>query len=351
MAFRKKKKRNLLKWIGLIVFAFIVFSSIALYSYYKKIYLENTRVSELQYLYIPTGSQLDQVIRIVNNQDILIDKSSFEWVANKMELQNSIKPGRYKVHSGMSNHELVSMIRSGDQSPVRFVFASIRSVNRLAALVESNLECDSASLMQLLNDPIYLDSIGFTESSLPALFVPNTYEFYWNTSARQFVARMLTEHTKFWNSDRLNMLADIGLTKNQAVTLASIVEQETNRNDEKSVIAGVYMNRLRDNWKLEADPTLVFAANDFNIRRVLNVHKEIDSPYNTYMYEGLPPGPICIPSIVSIDAVLQYQKHEYYFFCAKEDFSGYHNFAENYKEHLLNARKYQRELNKRNINS
>ncbi|HNQ12334.1 MAG TPA: endolytic transglycosylase MltG [Bacteroidia bacterium] len=351
MAKKKNKKTKLLRWILMTAIAFALFSGIALYSYYKKVYHSNIQHIENNYLYIPSGSTFDDVIAVVNDAEILIDKASFEWVAKKMEYDKAIKPGRYEIHAGMSNHDLVSLLRSGKQSPIRFTFSSLRSVDRLAGMAGSKFECDSISIMSLLSNTEYIDSLGFTKASLPSLFIPNTYEFYWNTSARQFVDRMFTEHQTFWNEKRLSRLKELGLSKTELVTLASIVEKETNKNDEKAIIAGVYVNRLRDDWKLEADPTLVFANGDFTIKRVLNIHKEIDSPYNTYKYLGLPPGPICIPSIASIEASLNFKNHNYYFFCAREDFSGYHNFAEDYRTHLQNAKKYQRELSKRNINS
>jgi UPF0755 protein len=181
------------------------------------------------------------------------------------------------------------------------------------------------------------------------MFIPNTYEFFWNTSAEGFMERMHREYLAFWNENRLARLAEIRLSKAEVVALASIIEMETSRNDEKAKIAGVYMNRLRIGMRLQADPTLVFAHGDFTIRRVLNRHKEIDSPYNTYRYAGLPPGPISFPSISSIDAVLNYESHNYFYFAAREDFSGYHNFSRTYQQHLVNARRYHRALNERNI--
>jgi UPF0755 protein len=202
-----------------------------------------------------------------------------------------------------------------------------------------------------LTDNTYLGALGFDTVSCLGMFIPNTYEFYWNTSADAFVRRMEKEYRKFWNADRVAQAREAALAPDQVVVLASIVEQETRQDDEKPMIAGVYMNRYRKGWKLEADPTLVYALGDFSVRRVLNQYKEIDSPYNTYKFEGLPPGPICLPSISSIDAVLHYAHHSYMYFCARHDFSGYHVFARTYSEHLANAHRFHRELNRRNINS
>ena len=181
------------------------------------------------------------------------------------------------------------------------------------------------------------------------MFIPNTYEFYWTTTAEVFMQRMNTEYLKFWSESRKAKAAELGYSPEEISILASIVEKETNKNDEKPAIAGVYLNRLKYNWRLQADPTVVYAWGDFSIRRVLNLHKRIDSPYNTYVYYGLPPGPICIPSIASIDAVLNRQDHNYLFFCAKDDFSGYHVFAATNAQHAINANKYRKALDDRNI--
>jgi UPF0755 protein len=203
----------------------------------------------------------------------------------------------------------------------------------------------------MLNNDSTLSQWGFTKENITILFIPNTYEMYWNTSAKKLMERMQREYKSFWTEKRKSLTQQTGLNQVQVSVLASIVECETKRNDEKPIVAGVYLNRLKHNWHLEADPTLIFAVGDFTIKRVLNEHKLIDSPYNTYMYSGLPPGPICIPEISSIDAVLNFAHHEYMYFCARADLSGYHEFAKDYKTHLSNAKKYQSELNKRNIRS
>jgi UPF0755 protein len=205
--------------------------------------------------------------------------------------------------------------------------------------------------MNLMNDPDYCRNLGFTTSTIPCIFIPDTYEMYWNTSADQFIRKMLKEYEKFWNSRRKALARETGFSPVEVSVLASIVQQESNREDEKPVIAGVYINRLNKDWKLEADPTLIFALGDFSIKRVLNAHKEIESPYNTYKFKGLPPGPICFPTKSSIESVLNYSRHSYMYFCAKDDFSGYHSFAKTYVQHLVNARKFQRALNQRGIKS
>jgi UPF0755 protein len=215
----------------------------------------------------------------------------------------------------------------------------------LAGRIGDQIEADSSSIVAYLTDVTNLSHLGFNAKTIPALFLPNTYEFYWNTDAEKFVEKMKGEYDKYWNEERRNKARAIGLSPVQVSILASIVDKETNKTDEMPRIAGVYLNRLRSGWLLQADPTLVFAVGDFEMKRVLNIHKEVESPYNTYKYTGLPPGPICIPSLQSINAVLNAEKHKYYYFCAKEDFSGYHNFAKTLTEHNRNAARYQRALN------
>ena len=251
----------------------------------------------------------------------------------------------------MSNRELVSLLRSGKQVPVRLVFNNIRTQKQLTASLSKQLEVNATALSNLLNDNEYMKPMGLNAENSLSLFIPNTYEIYWNTSADQLLSRMKREYDKFWNTSRLAKAQKANLSPIQVSIIASIVQQESNKEDERPIIAGVYINRFRKDWKLEADPTLVFALGDFTINRVLNVYKSVESPYNTYLHKGLPPGPICLPSSRAIDAVLNYKHHDYMYFCAKEDFSGYHNFAVTYQEHLNNAKKFQQALDKRGIKS
>lgn len=308
-------------------------------------------VQEKNRLIIPTGSDFSDVVRLLQAGGYIRDVKSFESAARQMNYPKRVKPGRYKVQSGMSNRELIALLRSGKQEPVSVVVRNFRSVNHLAGAVSRKIEADSASIVFLLQDRFFLEESGVKPEEVLGVFIPNTYEFYWNTSAEEFFKRMSRESKKFWTESRRKKASVQGLTEMQAVILASIVEKETNKNDEKPRIAGVYLNRLRQGWKLEADPTLVYAVGDFTIRRVLDIHKEVDSPYNTYLYTGLPPGPICIPSISSIDAVLNAEQHDYMFFCARADFSGYHAFARTYQQHLVNARLFHKEMNRRGIRS
>ena len=231
------------------------------------------------------------------------------------------------------------------------VFNNIRTRDQLAERISLQLEAKSHAILNLMNDEDYVHRFGMNSENILAMFIPNTYEFYWNTSADQFLQRMKKEYDKFWNADRIRKARSIGFKPSEVSVLASIVQQETNRDDEKNIIAGVYINRYKKGMKLEADPTLVYALGDFNVNRVLNVYKAIDSPYNTYKYAGLPPGPICLPTKTSIDAVLNYIHHNYIYFCAKEDFSGHHAFAATYSEHCVNAKRFQRALDRRGIKS
>jgi UPF0755 protein len=318
------------------------------YDLYKKVLAPNVFPKEI-YLNIPTGSNYVDVLAILMEKDIVKNKSSFDWLARKMKYDKNVHAGHYKLTPGMSNKDLITLLRSGKQTPVHIIFNNIRLPGELASVISKTIEADSVSLMNLFNDDLYLKQYGFNSENCIAMFIPNTYEFYWNTSAKKFMERMAREYKAFWNRSRKMKAKTIGLTQVQVSVLASIIEQETHRDDEKPIIAGVYLNRYKKGWKLEADPTLVYALGDFTVQRVLSQYKEIDSPYNTYMYAGLPPGPICIPSISSIDAVLNYSRHEYFYFCARDDFSGYHSFAKTYSEHLVNAKRFQKELNRRKI--
>lgn len=301
------------------------------------------------FITIRTGSTFEDVKKTLYSHGYIINRRNFEWIARLRKYPEAVRSGRYRIDESMNNLDLVNLLRSGAQSPVKLTFNNIRTPEQLAARLSSQVEGDSASFMALFNDSLFLDSLNIKRIELFNIFLPDTYEVYWDTPAGDVVKRMKNEADNFWQGDRTAKLKHIRLSRNEVITLASIVEKETNKNDEKARIAGVYMNRLKNGWLLEADPTLVFAHGDFGIRRVLAVHKTINSPYNTYLYHGLPPGPICLPSKASIDAVLSYEDHQFMFFCAREDFSGYHNFARTLEQHNLNAYKYRQALNRRNI--
>lgn len=320
------------------------------YSYYTKIFKPNVAMGAPEaFVYIHTGSNFNQLLHEFDSLGYLKDIASFQWVAEKMNYTNKIIPGKYKILNRMNNRELVQLLRSGKQTPVMLIFNNIRTKQDLASRIAGQLEVDSTELYVMMTDSTSIHQLGFNKENILAMFIPNTYEVYWNTSAEKFFKRMSREYTAFWNASRKQKAEAIGLKPVEVSVMASIVESETKQNTEKPVVAGVYMNRLQKNWKLEADPTLIFAMNDFTIKRVLNEYKDVESPYNTYKYMGLPPGPICLPEISSLEAILNYSKHDYMYFCAREDLSGFHAFAKDYTTHLANARRYQAELNRRNI--
>ncbi len=346
---RKKKRPAWVRFIFILLTLMIIASLVAAYFVYRFIYKSNVWIpeGETYSLYIPTGSDFEDVKLILYSNGIIENRNSFEWLAKKKKYPGLIKPGHFHVRRGMSNDELINMLRLGEQIPVKVIFNNIRTKEELAESISAQIEADSVSIMHLLNDSVHLAELGLNTETALTMFIPNTYEFYWNSSAEQFFSRMEKEYREFWTDERRQKAADAGLSPEEVVILASIVEKETNKNDEKATIAGVYLNRLERNWLLQADPTLVYAAGDFGITRVLNVHKEIDSPYNTYKYAGLPPGPICIPSISSVEAVLNHEDHNYLFFCAKDDLSGYHVFARTITQHNRNARKYRKAIENR----
>ncbi|MBN2213209.1 MAG: endolytic transglycosylase MltG [Bacteroidales bacterium] len=317
---------------------------------YKKAYVANVRLKKkFQYIHIPTGSAYEDVLEILGNENILINLQTFNWCARRKNYLNHVYPGRYKIKNRMSNNQLINMLRAGIQNPVNLTFNDIRYLEQLAKRISLQIEADSASIMNLFHEKEFIANYGFDSNSVKAMFIPNTYELWWNTDAKGFFIRMNKEYEKFWNHERDRKSEDIGLTRNEVSTLASIVEEETRKEDEKERITGVYMNRLHKGIRLQADPTVKYAMGNFNVKRILKNHLEIESPYNTYKYAGLPPGPIRIPSIGSIDAVLNYEKHDYLYFCARDDFSGYHVFAKTLSQHNNNARLYQRALSRRRI--
>lgn len=319
--------------------------------FYQVFFVANTLVeSDKPYLLkIPSNSVYKNVVDQLYEERVINDAVSFGFVAKILGYQDVIKPGLYQIEPKMNNLQLVRMLRSGQQTPVRVTFNTVRTQEDLAEKISANLEVSKEQFLELLQDSVYIRKFGFEEETVMSMFIPNTYEFWWNTSAEELFERMQKEYQSFWTEARSQKAQDLGLSKEEVSTLASIVQAESQKSDERPRIAGVYLNRLRIGMPLQADPTLVFAAGDFSIKRLTAKQMAIDSPYNTYKYAGLPPGPINLPDINSLDAVLNFEKHNYLYFCAKEDFSGYHSFAVGYEEHLSNARRYQRALNSANI--
>ena len=347
----KRKMTRRIKRMGLFLSVLILIVVLVGGRFFRYINAANVDLSQAEsaYLHIPNGTTFAELKAILEESGAIKDMESFAWVADLKEYTERIKGGRYKLKDGMSNNQLVNLLRSGNQEPVKITFNNIRKPEQLASVVSKKIMADSVELVTLFNDAGFIRQQGFDSNTFPALFLPNTYQMYWNTDAKGFVSRMKREYDSFWTDERLAKAKEKGLTAVEVSVLASIVDEETQKKDEKPVVAGLYLNRLKKGMKLQADPTLKYALGDFSIKRLLNDDKEINSPYNTYRYAGLPPGPIRIPSLTGIDAVLNADEHKYLYMCAKEDFSGYHNFAKTLAQHNRNARKYQRELNKRGI--
>ena len=350
---KKKSSKKGVPWkriTAIVVVIIVCLGGVSAWELYSMIYRSNVGFkADEKYFYIPTGSGFQDVSNALVQQGIIINQTTFDWVSEQKKYKLNVKPGRYLLENGMSNNELVNLLRSGNQEPVMVTFNNVRFKEELAGKVGKFIEADSTQIINLLNSNSFVSKYGFNTTTFLTIFLPNTYEFWWNTSAEQFVERMTTEYKKFWTAERKQKAKILGLSQSEVSILASIVQKETNKTDEKPTVAGVYLNRLKKGMLLQADPTLVYANRDFEARRVLNSHKAIDSPYNTYKYKGLPPGPICLPSIESIDAVLNAKSHNYLYFCAKADNSGYHSFASTYSQHLQNAREFQRELNRRKV--
>ena len=304
--------------------------------------------SEDKFIIIDDNTDFNELIKKLEDDTLINDILSFSFLSKIMEYQENIKIGAYKVKMNMTNYDMITMLRSGNQTPIKLTFSYARKMDDLAEKITSKLKMSKDDLLNYLNDNID-DYNGFEKSDIISVFLPDTYEVYWNVSPKNLTNKMYSEYKKFWNIERIAKLENINLNEKEAIVLASIVASETRMLDEADRVAGLYINRLRKNMRLQADPTLIFAANDFTIRRVLNKHKKIKSPYNTYIHKGLPPGPIRLVPKQYIDAVLNYEEHNFIYMCAKEDFSGYHAFATNLSDHNRNARKFQIALNMKKI--
>ena len=335
---KTKSKKIFIGFFFLILFLGIIF--------YKLIFANNSAVTGNKSISIkiPTHSTYQNVFDIIKKSGTINDLKTFDLLASCVNYSQHSHPGLYSIKKGMSNFRIIRMLYAGRQTPVNVTFNNVRLKSELAGKISKLIEADSTALLNLLNNAEYLKSIGMTPETSLLLCLPNTYEFWWNTTAEQFIQRMAKEYNEFWNQEKIEKAKQIGLTPTQISILASIIEQETNNKKEMSRIAGVYINRYKSGMKLQADPTVKFALQDFSIKRILFVHTKVESPYNTYKYEGFPPGPICLPSTSTIEKVLNYENHDYLFFCAKDDFSGQHIFAKTYAEHKQNAKKYQQAL-------
>ncbi len=342
------------KFFKILLFAILIigiFSGILAYNYYGKVFRENVVVKDKnKYLYISKNAKFEHVIDSLKKHKFITNVEEFIWVAKLKNYPQKVKGGKYLLENGMTNNSLVNLLRSGRQVTVNVTFNNIRTKEDFAKRISKQIEASFDEIMYLLNNKEFTESLGFTKETVLCMFLPNTYEFYWSTDAETFIKRMHAEYKSFWTEERLKKAENINLTPIKVSVLASIVQAEQGRfNEEKPTIAGLYINRLNQGMALQSDPTLVFALGDFSIKRVLNSHKEVNSPYNTYLYAGLPPGPINLPELSSIDAVLNYEKHEYLYMCAKDDFSGYHYFAKTASQHYVYAQRYHAALNDQKI--
>ncbi|WMI67631.1 endolytic transglycosylase MltG [Mangrovimonas sp. YM274] len=333
--------------LGLAIAAFIA------YYIYGAMFKPNTSFNNEQaYVYIPSGATYQEVREQL--EPLLLDIDKFDALANRKQYTTNIKAGKYIIKKGMSNNDIINSIRSNN-IPIRLSFNNQESLAKLAGRVAVQIEADSLSLLREMTSKAFLQKTGFSEKSALGMYIPNSYEFFWNTPAEQFCERMAREYHRFWNDDRKAKAKKIGLSQEEVMTLASIVHEESKQASEQPRIAGVYMNRIKIGMPLQADPTLKYAAYQLPeyqgtvIKRVLNVHKEIESPYNTYKYAGLPPGLITMPDISAIDAVLNYEKHNYLYFAADAKRLGFHKFAKTLRQHNINAREYQSYLSSQGI--
>ena len=341
-----------MKKIGIYFFVFWTLVGCGLFSNQFK---SNVAIKDSAEVYVclPTNATMEILLESVKKTNVIIDFGSFEKMAKSKNLDKKYKPGRYRLKNGMSNYDLIKLFKSGKQVTVKISFHYARTVNHLAGKLNGKLEADSTDLVNFWNDYSTMKKLYDVDPpNIPMLFIPNTYDFYWNTDAKEFTDKIYKQYEKFWNDERKAKAKKLGLTSAEVVTLASIVQSEQSKiKEEWPIIARLYLNRLQMGMKLQADPTVIYAIGDFTITRVLEKHLAFESPYNTYLHEGLPPGPIMITEPECIDAVLDPDSNAYIYMCAKEDFSGKHNFTSSFSEHQKNAKKYQRELSKLENNS
>jgi len=336
-----------MKYLKYLILVFVLVCGFVAFRMYAFIF--GPSVKENTELFIFNDSTYEELIQILADKQLINRTTIFLALAEKMNLPNHVHGGRYIIEQGTSTYDLIVQLRGGMQTPVKMLINNVNFKTDLAANIASQLALDSAAVMSVLGDTSTTEQLGFTEDEILCLFIPNTYELYWNIGLDGLLEKFVGFYDEFWSTSRKEQANALGLTPKEVFILASIVEKEYKYADERSRIAGVYLNRLEKGMKLQADPTVKFALGDLSIKRVLTVHTEYDHPYNTYYYADLPPGPICLPETSTIDAVLHAEKHSYLYFCAKEDLSGYHTFSTNYNDHLKAARLYQAALNKLHI--
>ena len=340
----KKKTRRIIISASLAILLLGIAGIAHIYYYF---FAQPFQITETTYIYIDRDDNVDSVYQKIIKTGNPKQMHGFESLVKYKGY--TPKTGRYAIKPTDNMRYLHRRLSMGYQSPVMLTVGSVRTLDRMARNVARQLMIDSTEVARLMADTAYIRSIGYSKETLPALFIPNTYEVYWNLSAEEFMQRMVKENKAFWNDKRMNQAKAIGLTPIEVATLASIVEEETANQNEKPMVAGLYINRLQRGMLLQADPTVKFSLQEFGLKRILYKHLEVDSPYNTYKYAGLPPGPIRVPSYQGLESVLNYTKHNYLYMCAKEDFSGTHNFAVTSAQHAANARRYQQALNRKGI--
>jgi len=342
----KKKSRNIL--IGNLVALLLAAAAVAV-TFYWLVFTPQFHPSQKCYIYIDRDDNVDSVFTKIEKVGAPAHSWGLHWMSDYQDYPSQIRTGRYPILPDDDAYHLLSRLLRGYQEPINVTIGSVRTLDRIAGSLGRQLMIDSVEVSDALNDTVLIHSMGFDRTSLYSLFLPDTYEMYWNISLENLMERLQREYQTYWSASRRSRAQQIGLSPLEVSTLASIVEEETANDAEKPVVAGLYMNRLHKHMLLQADPTVKFALQDANRRRILNADLTVDSPYNTYLYPGLPPGPIRVPSKTGLEAVLNYAHHDYIFMCAKEDFSGTHNFAVTLAQHMQNARRYQAALNARNI--
>ena len=342
----KKRRKNRSR--GIILKSIIIAICVVAIGIYYMFFTGMSRSGEETYLYIDSDDNVDSVYQKLSPITTKHSLWAFKQLARYKSYGDHIKTGRYQIgsHGALQTFRYV---RNGIQAPVNVTINSVRTTERLAKDISKKLMMSRDELYKALNDSATCAEYGYTPKTIIAMFIPNTYDFYWNISVKTLLERMKREDEKFWTFERLEKAKNADLSPIEVVTLASIVDEETANVDEMPMIAGMYINRLRIDMPLQADPTVKFANGDFEARRIYNSMLRVDNPYNTYKYKGLPPGPIRLPSLQAVDAVLNFVHHDYLYMCAKEDFSGTHNFAKTYSEHQQNAAKYAKALNERGI--
>lgn len=332
-------------FLGISVILLIIVGAVGLYGYTS---FKGNAVTEQHSIYVYSDADYHAVADSVKAHSR--HNWAFDLYAKRLDLSNNLKAGHYVMQEGMNVIQVVRMLKLGLQTPINVTINNVKTPQQLAGKLSRQIMADSVEIARALTDQQTATRLGFSSPlTMFSMYIPNTYEFYWTVTPDEFVERMRKEYKRFWSETRDAKRQRSGLSRTEVMTLASIVYEETRKVDEMPRIAGVYINRLREGIPLQADPTIKYALQDFGLRRILYRHLKYPSPYNTYINKGLPPSPICMPSIEAIDAVLNFEKHNYIFFCARPTFDGYHNFARTLKEHNANARAYQAELNKRKI--